>query len=444
MIRIENGDHDQCGESRGKAAVIKNEAAVHTCGGRAYDCVDQTRKQALFPTVSARDGAESRSECDAVDVYLRGEHPRERFAEKGIYDANEEGQGNVAEYDGSDVSRVLSVCGERQSRKERTDRGTREACADGKSDLGENHTKKLGCQKDDIQISKRTESVKTEVDKADGHAEFGREVKAVTRAFEQSAVSVEGLSVHNEAKHDGCEEYEEEKDIHEYDIGIIEGIINGIVTNDNVRRGKTEGAVQKRVRANTENADGKSCLIHIVASLDGCDTGEKSGDDKSRQRTEYDGKDHTEPAELDRTEIELTDGIAEQKVADERSERGGEHGDMQIFADGSFSDQTVDQNADEGRPHIQKVESVKAMCDDENIRCKGFCVGFRLGDEDHQIAGKSAQTCVEQRACQTAQIKVVRDQFGWRSQDAEKVFPKGVVFFGIIQCEGNCRKQGKA
>ena len=406
--------------------------------------MNQAGKQALFPTISTCNGTETCSECDTVDVYLSRKHPRKCFAEKGIYDANENGQRYVAEYDGGDVSRVLSVCGKRQCRKECADRGSREACADGKSDLGENHTKKLGRQKDDIQISKSAESVKTEVDETDGHAEFGGKIKSVSRAFDQSAVSVEGLSVHDKAQHDGGEKDEEEKDVHEYDIGIVEGIINGIVTNDNVRRGKTEGAVQKRVRANTEDADGKTCLIHIVASLNGCDTGKQSGDDKASQRTETDCKDYAEPAELDRTEIKLTDSIAEQKVTDERSERGGEHGNMQIFANGRFSDQTVDQNADEGRPHIQKIESVEAMCDDENIRREGFCVGFCLGDEDHQIAGKSAQTCIEQCTCQTTQIKVVRYQFGWRSQDAEKIFPKGVVFFGVKQCEGNCCKQGKA
>ena len=89
VIRIENGDHDKRGESRGETAVIKHEAAVHTCGGGAYDCVDQAGKQALFPTVSPRNGAETRGERNTVDVYLRRKHPRKRFTEEGIDDANE-------------------------------------------------------------------------------------------------------------------------------------------------------------------------------------------------------------------------------------------------------------------------------------------------------------------------------------------------------------------
>ena len=115
---------------------------------------------------------------------------------------------------------------------------------------------------------------------------------------------------------------------------------------------------------------------------------------------------------MDCSEVELTDGVTEEQVADEGRKRGGEHGDVQIFADGGLGDQTIDQNAYERRPHIQKIKSVKAVRDDENICREGFCVGSRSAEEDHQIAGKSAQSCVEKRACQAAQIEIVRDQLG--------------------------------
>ena len=92
MIGIQNGNHDQGGQTGGEAAVIQNEAAVHACGGRAYDCVDQTGKDTLFPSVSARDGTKTGGEGDSVDIYLRGKHPRKRFSEERIYDTNENGQ----------------------------------------------------------------------------------------------------------------------------------------------------------------------------------------------------------------------------------------------------------------------------------------------------------------------------------------------------------------
>ena len=311
MIRIKNGDHDERGQPRGEASVVKDEAAVHAGGGRAYDRVDQAGKQAFFPTVSAGDGAKPRGERNAVDIRLCGQQPGKCFPEKGVYDTNEREERDIAENDGRDVPRMLSVGGERQRREDGSDRGTREARMDGERDGGEQQAYDLRRKKDDIQISENAEPVNAEIDEADGHSEFGGKIKSVARAFDQSAVAVEGFSVHKKAEDNCGEEQDEEEDIHEYDIGIVEGIVYGVIADDDVGRGKSEGAVQKRVRANAENTDGKPRLIHIVASLYRGDTGEQSGNDKSRQRAENNGEDHAEQAELDRSEMELTDGVAE-------------------------------------------------------------------------------------------------------------------------------------
>jgi hypothetical protein len=147
---------------------------------------------------------------------------------------------------------------------------------------------------------------------------------------------VEGVPVHEKSEKDRCEEEDQEKNVHKYDIGIVEGIVYGIVADNDIRRRKSQGAVEERVRANAENTDGESGLIHIIAALYGGDTGKQGGYDKSGQRTEDDREDHAKHTELDRAEVKLTDGIAEQKVADKRRERGGEHGNMQIFSDGIF------------------------------------------------------------------------------------------------------------
>ena len=139
----------------------------------------------------------------------------------------------------------------------------------------------------------------------------------------------------------------------------------------------------------------------------------------------------------------MSDGVTEKQVADEGSECGREHGDVQIFADGVLGDQAIDQNAYEGRPHIQKIKSVKAVCDDENICREGFCVGSCSAEQDHQIAGKSAQRCVKKGACQAAQIEIVRNQLGRRRQNAEKIRKKVFVFPRIVQGEGDCDEKGK-
>lgn len=394
--------------------------------------MNETRKQSFFPSVLASDGAKPRSEGDTVDVFLRGKHPRERFSEKSVYDANEGKERDIAQNDGSYVFWMLSVSGKRQSGKEGTNGWARKSCTNGKQDGGKNHAENFGCDKDDVQISEKAESVNAEVDKADRHSEFDGKIGAASGAFPKTVIVMKVSSVHKKTEGDCRQKEDKEKDVHEHDIRMIEGIVHGIVADYDVGRRKAERTVEKRVRTDAENTDGESRLVHVVALLYTRDTGEQSGDDKSRNRAEKDREEHAEQAEPDRSEMELSDGIAEQEVADEGRERGRKHGDVQIFADGMLCDQTVDQNADEGRPHIQKIESVKAVRDDEEICREGFCVGFRSAQKDHQIAGKSAECGVKKRACQTAQIEIVRDQLGRGGQNTEKIRQEVVEFACIL------------
>ena len=239
-------------------------------------------------------------------------------------------------------------------------------------------------------------------------------------------------AVHEKAEDDRRQEENEEKDIHEYDVRIVEGFVDGVISDNDVRRGKAERTVEQRVRANTEDTDGKPRLIHIVALLYCRYTGEQRGNDKARKRAENDCEDHAGKAELDRSEVELSDGVTEKQVADEGCERGGEHGDVQIFADGVLGDQAIDQNAYEGRPHIQKIKSVKAVRNDENICREGLGIGSRSAEEDHQIAGESAQRRIKKGACQASQIEIVRDQLGGGRQNAEEIRKKIFEFSRIV------------
>jgi hypothetical protein len=79
---------------------------------------------------------------------------------------------------------MLSVCGECQRRKNGSDCGTRKACSDWETDGGEKQAEKLGRKKYDIQVSKNAKSVDAEINEANGHSEFGREIKSVPRAFD--------------------------------------------------------------------------------------------------------------------------------------------------------------------------------------------------------------------------------------------------------------------
>ena len=140
--------------------------------------------------------------------------------------------------------------------------------------------------------------------------------------------------------------------------------------------------------------------------------GEKRGNDEACRRTEYDRQNNAEDAHIDLTEMELTDGISEKKVADKGRKRGGKHRHMEIFAHGVLRDKAINQYADEGRPHIKEIKTVETMRDYEDIRRKGCGVRFCFTDPHNKVTGKTTKTGVEKRTCKTAEIEIVRNQFG--------------------------------
>ena len=85
---------------------------------------------------------------------------------------------------------------------------------------------------------------------------------------------------------------------------------------------------------------------------------------------------------------------------------------MQVFAHGMLRDEAIDENADEGRPHIEDVQTVKAVRDDEDIRRKGRGIRLRLADKNDQIASETAKACVEERARKASEIEIVCDKLG--------------------------------
>jgi hypothetical protein len=60
--------------------------------------------------------------------------------------------------------------------------------------------------------------------------------------------------------------------------------------------------------------------------------------------------------------------------------------------------QTVNENAYKGRPHIDKVQSVKAMGNDKQICREGGAVRTRFAEQHDHYAGQTAHPYVEQSA----------------------------------------------
>ena len=83
---------------------------------------------------------------------------------------------------------------------------------------------------------------------------------------------------------------------------------------------------------------------------------------------------------------------------------------MKVLTNGVLGDEAIDQNADEGRPHIEEIQAVKAMGDDQNVRCEGGTVCARLTEDQNKRAGKSADPGVEKCRREVSEGKIVGDQ----------------------------------
>ena len=72
LIKIEDGDEDQCGKSGVEAAVVEYEAAVHFCGYGAYDSAHKACQYAVTESLFSGERTKTRCKSQAVDICLRG------------------------------------------------------------------------------------------------------------------------------------------------------------------------------------------------------------------------------------------------------------------------------------------------------------------------------------------------------------------------------------
>ena len=145
--------------------------------------------------------------------------------------------------------------------------------------------------------------------------------------------------------------------------------------------------------------------------------GKQSGNDKSNGKSAYQRKDRSDPMEVHARRVIFTNGISEAQLTDEGRQSGGKKGNMNILADLFFHDAAIKKNTEEGRPHIQKIQTVEAMGNDEHITGKNGGVGLSSADVDDQIGKQSANCRIEQGASQSANCKIIGDELARRRQD---------------------------
>ena len=83
---------------------------------------------------------------------------------------------------------------------------------------------------------------------------------------------------------------------------------------------------------------------------------------------------------MDDRETVILDSIAEAQLTDKGSKRRREERDMDVLADLLLRHKAVEQDTEEGRPHIEEVKTVEAMRHNEHIAREDGRV--RLGTTD--------------------------------------------------------------
>ena len=93
---------------------------------------------------------------------------------------------------------------------------------------------------------------------------------------------------------------------------------------------------------------------------------------------------------------------------------------MNIVTDPLFSGDAVKNYTDEGRPHIEEVQAVEAVCYHEHISGKDGGICLCTAKVDNEIGTQAADRRIEKRASQSAECKIVGNKLtGWYQNSSE-------------------------
>lgn len=417
LIKVKDGDEDDRGKTCVKAAVIQHESAVHCRRGGADDGADKPCDHTVFKAVASRNGAKSRGKGKTVDVCLGGKGPGNIRSRDQTDAANQSEKRGIAKGDGRNVFGMLTVCREGQCGKGHAHGGARKAYS--LRQEGEDGRK----PEDDVQIGENTKAVNAEIDQTQRHSEFVGEIQAVSCAGGQLSVIAKASAVAKEPKDQGDEKDGGEEGVNEPIVGTVKGFVARADIGSGAVGGNAQGLIKEAVDEDAENSDGKSRFIHIVSAVHRRCAGKERGDKKARKNTEHDGKNnaqHAETADLQG----FSRGIVKEKIADEGCQRGGKHGNVQMIPTGMIRQHTINQHTDEGWPHIDEIQTVKAVGNHQNVCRKGGAVGVCAAYRNNQRAGNTAKPCIKKGAWQTPKGEVVGDKLGGTGENIPKIAPK--------------------
>lgn len=268
-IVFQDWEKDQGRDTRGKTAVVKDEAAVEITGGCTHGGTHQTCGDTCAHTVTSDDRAKAGCKGNTVDIALGGDRPSDVTsvdqAEERRYDIKEHVTCQNRPY----VFRMLAHGSKGQCSENYADGRAGKACTRSED---RNH----------IDVDQKDNSINTDIDQAERHSVFFRKITGETGVFQETAVAAKCFSVETVSDDDAEKEsYKEERGRIQM-VAVTKAFINIIGIGQNLRRGNTHGLVHKVKYEETKNTEGKAAVIKVVAFVPCFCTGKNRRDHKAQ------------------------------------------------------------------------------------------------------------------------------------------------------------------
>ena len=332
------------------------------------------------PAVSARDGGQSAREAkpddDGLGVDRLGVFLTVR-ADKELLE--QEGSAEVADHDGPDVARMGAGAARRQHTED---------AAEGDTVEGRAH---------EVVIQHDEQPQHAHIHQRRRRAVFLRIIHAVAAVLHQVPI-VLWLAAHEQGKDDAQPEDDEAEDVAHAPGGDLQigQRLEGVQL-------PAQDAVKHRTQKERGHADGDGGGVEVVALV------QIRGVCQSRRQEEADDQSDAEGEEKPRPREarNLCVRIAQEQVGDQRRKSRGEDHRVDIRAEAFPLDKAVKRHAEEAEPDVQHVDAPKGeACREQKGDDRGG-VRLCLREEEQGGTDQADKTCVQERACVAAVVKIV-------------------------------------
>ncbi len=430
QIMFEDRKQDQDSDTTGKTTVVQYETAMQGAGSGTHGGGEKAADDSGTVSVAPDKGTDSCREGNAVQVALRRNGPCQFTSIDVAEEHGENVKALISDQDRENIQRMLPHRGKCQSCQHDAERWS-----------GKTSTFCEG--NNQVQVYQKDGAINTDVHQADRHTVFLGKIAAEAGVAEQMRQSMKAVAIQTKTdeKANGKNRYVKQIGIEM--VTMSKAVIDGILKGKRSWRRDTHGTIHKIINKKTKNSKGQPSVVQVVAFVPRACTWENCRNNEGEHDTKGSCKRQTLYSQVDRTGYELVFcRVAEQEFADKWSKGCRKHTYMKIAFEIQFVSFQIEKRSKETGQHVQKIQAVKAMGDNEEIT--GHCVGFGISlQSDHERAAEQAAgSGIEQSTGKTANGKIISDKWTGGDHDQIPVVQDGTPFPGITCCNDRGYQKG--